>query len=436
MPTYEPIFSVELTASAPQITFNNIPQTYTDLVLISNIGRTAQPCNVIVRCNGDTNANYSTHWLVASAPSTAESGRGSNQSFFYIDYSSDAGTSVYVPSHTHFMNYSATNHYKMINNRAGYPTVQSITHTARWNNSNAINSITIFGSAASFTAGSTFHLYGIGAVAPKAIGGDIVSLSGGYWYHIFNTAGSSSFTRLALPPSDILSSVDVYMVGGGGGGGQDRGGGGGAGAYRAWTSVGISSSACTVTVGAGGNGASGGTNTTKGSNGGNSSFAGNTTVSVDGGGGGGSGGATGGLTGGSGGGGSNGGTGGAASGNGTGFAGAGSGGSLVGSGGGGMSSAGVDFVINGGPGGNGLTLPEPLYTILGQNIIGGGGGGGVVTTQTVGSGTHGGGNGGNGASPTGGNATTYGSGGGGAGGGNARTGGNGFRGFVAVRYPA
>jgi len=255
---------------------------------------------------------------------------------------------------------------------------------------------------------------------------------------------SSATSSITVP---TLITTDFLVIAGGGGGGGAIGGGGGAGGYRtsAGTSGGNSSAEAslgalvgtniTVTVGAGGTGATstanyGNDNATKGSN---SVYS---IITSEGGGRAGRYSDIPGQNGGSG-------AGGAGTTGGTGTANQGSNGgnatsTVNGGGGGGASAAGANAAgNNGGNGGDGLASD-----ITGSSVTrAGGGGGGVYQNRTAGTGgTGGGGNAGTGNGNNSGNAGTVNTGGGGGGGSctttsSTLTGGNGGSGVVIIRYP-
>ena len=104
----------------------------------------------------------------------------------------------------------------------------------------------------------------------SATGGTITT-SGAYTIHTFTSSGT-------LTPNQS-GTVNYLVVAGGGGGGESLGGGGGAGGYQNST-LAVTATGLTVTVGAGGAGAISGA-TAKGTNGNNSVFS---TVTATGGG--------------------------------------------------------------------------------------------------------------------------------------------------------
>lgn len=277
----------------------------------------------------------------------------------------------------------------------------------------------------------------------SAEGGTISTYSASgvtYKVHIFTSSGNFIVTS-------GTASVDYLVIAGGGGGGCDRAGGGGAGGYVAGTTT-ISPGTYSVTVGAGGAGATG--DTQRGVNGSNSVFG--TLVTAIGGGGGGSENNPVGVAGGSGGGGSY--TGSAAGGAGTAGQGNPGGTAQAGfprapAGGGGAGQPGQNgsqATMGGGAGakgGDGLTS-----SITGTPVTragGGGAGSNIDGTGGPGAGAGGAGGGGQGgvtwsASPNGaagnGSPGTSNTGGGGGGGTTADSGagGAGGSGIVILRY--
>jgi outer membrane protein assembly factor BamB len=270
---------------------------------------------------------------------------------------------------------------------------------------------------------STFAL----AQIISATGGTII-YTNGYTIHTFTSNGTFTCVGSGL--------VEVLVVAGGGGGGCHTGGGGGAGGVVYTASYLITNGDISVTVGAGGNGAT--SNNVSGSNGSNSVFDSITAI----GGGGGASRFTDAGSGGSGGGGSPQDLG---MSYGSGITGQGYAGGVGGTawnylsgGGGGAGAVGSGGTGSGGNGNGGAGL---AFDISGSSVYyGGGGGGGVYGTDVPGAGGTGGGGAGSNTSAVVGNGTPN-TGGGGGGGGLAFSGtytslpgGNGGSGIVIVRY--
>jgi hypothetical protein len=440
--TYEPLGSFTTTTGLSQVTFSNIPQNYTDLVLVTSAIANATGADIfVVNINGDsttTNTNYSFTDLYGTG-SAAGSYRTTNSPGFTMGNMSGPSSTEWCPTIFNFNNYSNNTTFKTVLTRSGSATTSGLyvdLFSGTWRSTQPINSIalrTVNGYG--IKAGTTFNLYGVGANQLKATGGDIIQTDGTYWYHAFTKSGT--FTPLSTLSCDVL-----VVAGGAGGGGNSTGsggvggGGGGAGGYRSTTSLSLST-ATTVTVGAGG--AGGSTSGGQGSNGSNSVFS--SITSTGGGGGGGTNNA--GSNGGSGGGGYFNTSGGSASpvtspvqgyAGGLGATGA----SYRGGGGGGATAAGVSATVANPDGGTGSNALSSWLTVTGQGvggyIAGGGGGGAYIGAPGVG-GAGGGGAGGANGSGNGASApANTGGGGGGAGYAASNSGGNGGSGLVIVRY--
>jgi hypothetical protein len=440
--TYEPLATVTLDSAQRVINFTNIPQNYTDLVLVVSLrANTGQYPILLMLLNNDSSALYSRTYLAGDGTS-ATSARQTGFSQVYPGPGSVVGISdganTFSTGVINLMDYSNSTTFKTILSRDAVPPNSTggigATHAYvnLWRNTQPITSIAInTNNGNNYEAGSTFSLYGVGAKQLKATGGDIIQTDGTYWYHAFTSSGT--FT----PTAGTLSCDALVIAGGGGGTNGNWGGGSGAGGLRSITGVSVSS-ATTVTVGAGG---------TPLTNGSDSTF---TTITSSGGG---YGGQNGGLA-------NAGGSGGGASG----YASAGTGaasspttspaqgnsggrsGYNGGNGGGGAGGAGVGSPATpneaGGNGGVGSATFSSWATITNTGLDGyyagggGGAGGGAGDTGGVGfpgiGGLGGGGTGANGGFKGGDGARNTGGGAGGTwGGGAGATGGSGI---VIVRY--
>ena len=275
--TYVALDKVTVGTATPSITFSSISGSYTDLVLVMDLGAGTAGVDIYCQVNGDTASNYS-HTRLTGNGTSASSSRGSSLAYMRFSDGGSPQTTANSVTQVSFMNYSNTTTYKTALNRASNGNRGTDGVVNLWRSTAAITSITVYLSSGNITAGSTFSLYGIKAEpqVAKATGGTI-TYSNGYWVHTFTSSGT--FT-----PNQALT-CDYLVVAGGGGGGRSRGGGGGAGGFRTATSQTLTATGYAVTVGAGGAGGTSGTG--KGTNG-NNSVLNSTTSSGGGGGGGGS----------------------------------------------------------------------------------------------------------------------------------------------------
>jgi hypothetical protein len=460
--TYNFIATQTVGTATPSITFNNIPQNYTDLVLVIHMAVASNPgfCTVQVGTGGtvDTASNYSGVTMGGINTSAVTSYHNTSETYFNSNPNNQLNTGYNTPITFHFMNYASTNMYKTVLSRTSDIQNNSSEVNAQaqlWISYNPITTMKVaVSSGVNINVGSTVTLYGIKAaditsiIPTKAIGGDLITSDGTYTYHAFKSTG-------LFTPAQSLT-CDVLIVAGGGSYNSSArfSGGGGAGGLLGLTSQSLTGgTGYAITVGAGGAISS----TASATDGTSSSFFSSTAV---GGGGGGVEGNTNGRSGGSGGGGAgtasvSAGSGGAnTSGQGN-TGGAGSTSVRAGGGGGGAGGAGGAYSGGrAGVGGVGSSAYSSwgLATGYGHNVSGtvyfaGGGGGGAYDYSDglvdAGLGGNGGGGAGGNYNGGGGNATHAGSsgtintGGGGGGSGwpgNSADGGAGGSGIVIVRY--
>jgi hypothetical protein len=252
MSTYTPISTQTLTAGTTSITFTGIPQTYTDLVLITSAkNNTGSQYRLQLSFNGDRGTSIYSATKLTGNGSTATSSRVSNAPYGAILIGT-IGSTNFDNVITSIMNYANTTTNKTVLSRGNETAAEVNAEVGLWRSSTAITSLTLdLEGGINFVSGSTFTLYGIGSGSPKAFGGDIVTTDGTYWYHTFNTSGVFS------PVTNL--SCDYLVVAGGGGGGSTQNnslrgaGGGGAGGFLTATGFSVTlGSNLTVTVGAGG----------------------------------------------------------------------------------------------------------------------------------------------------------------------------------------
>jgi len=160
--TYTPIATNTLGSAASTVTFSSIAGTYTDLVLISNTKFTTPSIptgNALwLQFNGDTATNYSDTYMYGDGTSAASGRVGSTTTFFV---GNSDGTNFNITK-TNIFNYANTTTYKTALSRSDTPAAYAVSYVSLWRSTAAITSILIGNSTGStFTAGSTFTLYGI-----------------------------------------------------------------------------------------------------------------------------------------------------------------------------------------------------------------------------------------------------------------------------------
>lgn len=160
--TYTTLATTTLGSAQSSVTFSSISGSYTDLIVIANVGCSSASQRAGWRVNSDTGSNYSRTILVGTG-SAASSDRESNATAAYgiFDATNGVPTSLNGNFITQFQNYSNTTTNKTAITRyndAGGGTGASV---QLWRSTSAITSITFLLSGGNWIAGSTFSLYGI-----------------------------------------------------------------------------------------------------------------------------------------------------------------------------------------------------------------------------------------------------------------------------------
>jgi len=162
--TYTLIQSVTVgSGGAASIEFGSIPQTYTDLVLVSSLRSTSASNDLEMNLafNGST-ANFTNKYMYGNAPAgTAASG---SNAFYHGDVNGNGSTasiftstSLYIPNYAGSTNKSYSIDNTMENNSTtSYPFFVA----GLWSQTAAITSITIT-NASNFAQYSSASLYGI-----------------------------------------------------------------------------------------------------------------------------------------------------------------------------------------------------------------------------------------------------------------------------------
>lgn len=157
--TMTPIATNTLASAASTVTFSNIPQGYTDLVLVWN-GATATSNNVSLRFNSDASTNYSTTRMRGTGTS-AESSRWSNISMMYGANPDTTGNSTVT---WQIQNYSNSTTYKTAIARGGGAGGETGAYVGLWRSTSAITSVTvIINGSVNMNSGTSITIYGVKA---------------------------------------------------------------------------------------------------------------------------------------------------------------------------------------------------------------------------------------------------------------------------------
>jgi hypothetical protein len=163
--TYEMIQTTTLASSQASVTFNAIPSTYTDLVLVGSAKSLLSGTDSIgIAVNGSGSPIYSRTYLEANGTSVT-SGRQTSQIRIVSDYiMGTSGVADFGTYTWNFMNYSNTTTFKTVLSRGSRITSETdpgaVACVNLWRNTSSINAIELT-LANTFKTGSTFTLYGI-----------------------------------------------------------------------------------------------------------------------------------------------------------------------------------------------------------------------------------------------------------------------------------
>jgi hypothetical protein len=158
-PTYTPLATVTLGASASSVTFSSIPATYRDLIVVLNGGVSAANSDLVrIRLNGDSGSNYSDVYMSGSSGG-ANSSTGSGTSHITGRIFTGSNLGIFQ-----VMDYSATDKHKTGLTRCDSLSNDSTqTNAFRYASTSAITSFQVFFATYLFATGTTVSLYGIAA---------------------------------------------------------------------------------------------------------------------------------------------------------------------------------------------------------------------------------------------------------------------------------
>lgn len=158
--TYEPIATQTLGTSATSVSFDSIPQTYTDLVLVT-VGISTSGQQICIRFN-DATTNYSTTILTASG-STIGSIRYTTTPFMFLGYDAYFGSTGRANSIIHIMNYANATTFKTVLSRENNAATGVALSAGTSRSTSAVTKVTAVANVDSWASGTSFTLYGIKA---------------------------------------------------------------------------------------------------------------------------------------------------------------------------------------------------------------------------------------------------------------------------------
>lgn len=162
--TYVALDSQTLGSAVSSVTFNSIPQGYTDLILeFSYPSSSTSGYQIGLQFNGDTGSNYSA--TVLYGESSAGSARTTNLTYARTGHA--AGTTSFFMT-CNIQNYSNSATYKTVIAQNGVVATGVYATAALWRNTAAITSVTVMIDGGTLPAGATFTVYGVAASNPSS----------------------------------------------------------------------------------------------------------------------------------------------------------------------------------------------------------------------------------------------------------------------------
>lgn len=170
--TYTKLDSYTVSSATPTITFSNIPQTYTDLVIKMSVrseyGSTASNISLLINGLNFSSALFRNQYFSGNgATVTADEPiyTGGDANFIGFQPGSTATANAFANSELYFANYTSANYVKnclvetsMENVNA---TAYTTCHAINFNSTSPITSISIKDAVTNHAVGSTFTLYGV-----------------------------------------------------------------------------------------------------------------------------------------------------------------------------------------------------------------------------------------------------------------------------------
>jgi len=231
------IQTIDLSSAQAFVQFNAIPQDYSDLIVLMSArsSQSSRSTAITVAFNNDNSGSYSFVKLIGydSSQVYAGSGSGTPAQVPEIDVTGNSATantfgntSFYITNYTGAIEKSVVVEQSSENNSSS-AYVLGI-NSYRYSSTNPITSIQFGLQGHNYMAGSSISLYGVKRGSDgrtEVASGGVISTSGGYTIHTFNTSGTFVANR-------NLNAEYIVVAGGGGGGRSYYGAGGGAGGYR------------------------------------------------------------------------------------------------------------------------------------------------------------------------------------------------------------
>lgn len=160
-PTYTPLATITLSGNASSVTFSNISQAYTDLVITSSSNSNALSW-LLLRANPITFVHNHINLFSRAGYGNYTTSVTNSEEIVTNIYSE--GSTLRRSTITHVLDYSRTDRHKQIlmrhsDSQSNY-SYQGMAY-GHFRTNSAITSLTIVSEGSTFTAGSSFSLFGV-----------------------------------------------------------------------------------------------------------------------------------------------------------------------------------------------------------------------------------------------------------------------------------
>lgn len=159
-PTYTPLANVTLGASTGTVSFNSIPNTYRDLVCVVVALGSVNGFRGRFRFNNSSTATYDYQYMAGNG-TTGNAATANNQTVGWLSNNANGTTVSPLQFTINIMDYSVTDKHKTLLSRADSTTSSTEALVCRWANTAAVTSFQLLPQSGTWSAGSTFALYGV-----------------------------------------------------------------------------------------------------------------------------------------------------------------------------------------------------------------------------------------------------------------------------------
>lgn len=158
-PTYVPLATVTLGASASSVSFSSIPATYRDLVVVMDL--TTSVDNGLVQMELNANASGYNFVFMSGNGSTTTSGASTGNTFMRLNLTTRTNSTTRSNFIANLLDASATDKHKTVISRFNNASTGTEAFANRWGNTARVTSVRLFLGSGNFNSASIFSLYGI-----------------------------------------------------------------------------------------------------------------------------------------------------------------------------------------------------------------------------------------------------------------------------------